>query len=146
MLPARPGRLRCLPRKDPAAAFACPGDLQARLVVRNSTPKVAAIQRQVAEAVQRVPDQARKRGPGQPDRIREQPLALIVRALITCDAGEQVQSRRSSRVVSDRFEQFQGVAMNADSHFQICTLACDPAEAVEQKGHPLRVPELTVES
>ena len=36
--------------------------------------------------------------------------------------------------------------MHADSHFQIRTLAGDPAEAVQQEGHPLRVPEeLTVE-
>ena len=73
--------------EDPAAAFACPGDLQARLVIGDSAPIVAAIQRQVAEAVERVPDQSRKRGASQPNCIREQPLTLVVRALITRDAS-----------------------------------------------------------
>ena len=120
--------------QNPASAFGCPGDLQARLVVRHSAPIIAAIQRQVAEAVQRMPYQARKRRARKPCRIREQPLTLVVRGLITCGAGEQVQCRRSSRVVSDRFEQRQSLAVKADCHFQICTLARDPADAVSRKA------------
>ena len=131
--------------QDPAATFAPPGDLQARLVIGHSAPIVAAVQRKVAEAMQRVPDQSRKRGARQPNRIREQPLTLVVRALITRDTREQVQCRCPPRVVGALFEQRQGVAMKDGGAIQIRTLARDAAEAVEQEGNALRVSQLAVE-